>query len=269
MSDDDLPDTPPEPVDAETLPADPFEPPPPAGRPKLRKRRLLLTVIPLVLLAIVSTIFGMMMALARELPNLETAREFQAARNSALQDRLGRPLGLLTSDRNRVLIPYGDIHAYMRNAIISIEDERFYENAGVDVRGIGRAFFQDVIKGGSRQGGSTITQQFVKNATEAQDDRTVFQKLRESALAYHLTRRWSKNKILTQYLNSIYFGNGAYGIESAARVYFGADPNHAGCGTKARPCAKELGAAEAALLAGIVANPSAFDPIAHPEAATR
>ena len=76
MSDDDLPDTPPEPVDAETLPADPFEPPPPAGRPKLRKRRLLLTVIPLVLLAIVSTIFGMMMALARELPNLETAREF-------------------------------------------------------------------------------------------------------------------------------------------------------------------------------------------------
>ncbi len=269
MADDDLPDIPDSPVDAEPPAADPFEPPPPAGRPKLRKRRLLLTVIPLVLLAVVSTIFGMMMALARELPNLETAKEFQAARNSVLQDRLGRPLGLLTSDRNRVLIPYTDISPFMRNAIISVEDERFYENAGVDLRGIGRAFFQDVVKGGARQGGSTITQQFVKNATEAQDERTVFQKLRESALAYHLTRRWPKNKILTQYLNSIYFGNGAYGIESAARVYFGADPNHAGCGTRARPCAKELTAAEAALLAGVVANPSAFDPVAHPEAATR
>ncbi len=91
MADDDLPDIPDSPVDAEPPSADPFEPPPPAGRPKLRKRRLLLTVIPLVLLAVVSTIFGMMMALARELPNLETAKEFQAARNSVLQDRLGTP----------------------------------------------------------------------------------------------------------------------------------------------------------------------------------
>ncbi len=269
MSDDDQPDIQPAPADAETLPVDPFEPPPPAGRPRLRKRRLLLAVIPLALLAVVSTIFGMMMALARELPNLETAREFQSARNSVLQDRLGKPLGILASDRNRVLIPYRDISPFMRNAIISIEDERFYENSGVDVRGIGRAFVQDVVKGGSRQGGSTITQQFVKNALTAQDNRTVLQKLRESALAYHLTRRWSKNKILTEYLNSIYFGNGAYGIESAARVHFGADPNHEGCGTRAKPCAKELTAAEAALLAGVVANPTAFDPVAHPEAAAR
>lgn len=268
MSDDDHPDTTSATAEAVQSP-DPFEPPPASGRPRLRKRRLLLTVIPLVLLAIVSTIFGMMMALARELPNLETAREFQTARNSVLQDRLGRPLGLLTSDRNRVLIPYRDISPFMRHAIISIEDERFYENQGVDLQGIGRAFFQDVVKGGARQGGSTITQQFVKNALEAQDERTVFQKLRESALAYHLTRRWSKSKILTAYLNSIYFGNGAYGIESASRVYYGADPNHIGCGTRARPCAQELNAAEAALLAGIVANPSAFDPVAHPEAATR
>ena len=128
----------------------------------------------------------------------------------------------------------------MRNAIIAVEDERYYENEGVDVRGIARAFYQDVIRGGARQGGSTITQQFVKNALEAQSDRTLFQKLREAALAYHLTRKWSKSKILREYLNSIYFGNGAYGIESAARVYFGSDPNHAGCGTRARPCAQEL-----------------------------
>ena len=123
-----------------------------------------------------------------------------------------------------MLVAYDDISPFMRSAIIAIEDERYYENQGVDVRGIGRAFYQDVVSGGPRQGGSTITQQFVKNALEAQSERTLFQKLREAALAYHLTRKWSKSKILREYLNSIYFGNGAYGIESAARVYFGSDP---------------------------------------------
>ncbi len=271
MSDDDHPDIPPASPDEHALEGlEPFEDDGlPLVKPKVKKRRLLLVLIPLSVLAAISTVFGMMMALAADLPNLESAKEFKTARNSVLEDRLGRPLGILTSDRNRVLVPFSQISPFMKNAIISIEDRRFYENAGVDVRGIGRAFVQDAIGGGGRQGGSTITQQFVKNALEAQDQRTVFQKLRESALAYHLTRKWSKNKILTEYLNSIYFGNGAYGIESAARVYFGADPNHIGCGTRARPCAKELEAHEAALLAGVVANPSAFDPVAHPQAATR
>src|SRR5438874_122598 len=78
----------------------------------------------------------------------------------------------------------------------------------------------DVTSGGAVQGAATITQQFVKNALAAQNDRTVFEKLREAALAYHLTRKWSKEKILTQYLNTVYFGNGAYGIEAAARTYW-------------------------------------------------
>ncbi|MSW84861.1 MAG: hypothetical protein F2832_09000 [Actinobacteria bacterium] len=235
----------------------------------MRKRRLLLVLVPLALLAVVSTLFGMMMAVASDLPDLESAKEFQSARNSQLTDRLGRPLGMLTGANNRVIVSETDISPFMRNAIISVEDERFFENSGVDLKGIGRAFVQDVVRGGSRQGGSTITQQFVKNALQAQDQRTVLQKLEESALAYHLTRRWSKSKILTEYLNSIYFGNGAYGVESAARVYFAADPNHLGCGTRARPCAKELSAAESALLAAVVANPTAFDPVAHPESALR
>ena len=85
----------------------------------------------------------------------------------------------------------------MRNAIIAIEDRRFYENSGVDVRGIGRALVQDVLSRKAAQGGSTIAQQFVKNALRAQSDRTVFQKMREAALAYHLTRKWPKSKILT------------------------------------------------------------------------
>ena len=99
----------------------------------------------------------------------------------------------------------------MKHAIIAIEDRRFYTNEGVDLRGIGRAFYQDVIQKKVVQGGSTITQQLVKNALAAQDDRTLFQKLREAALAYHLTHQWSKEKILNNYLNTIYFGNGAYG----------------------------------------------------------
>ena len=115
-----------------------------------------------------------------------------------------------------------------------------------------------------------------------QGNRTIFEKLREAALAYHLTRRWSTRKILTEYLNSIYFGNGAYGVESAARVYFGKvhgyDPNAAtdgstgGCGdstgTIHRPtCASVLTYWESALLAGMVANPSAFNPLEFPGAA--
>ena len=93
-----------------------------------------------------------------------------------------------------------------------------------------RAAVADVVPGGSTQGASTITQQFVKNALEAQGSRTVFQKLRESALAYQLERQWDKDKILTEYLNTIYFGEGAYGIEAAAETYFGW--NHPGCGRR-------------------------------------
>ncbi|MTD43345.1 hypothetical protein GKE82_03250 [Conexibacter sp. W3-3-2] len=243
-------------------------------RPRVKWFRLLLLLVPLGLLAVVSTVFGMMMAVASDLPDLENRPEYRekgGARNSVMVDIRGRELGLLASNQNRIILTdSSDISPYMKSAIIAVEDERFYENSGVDLRGIGRAFVNDVIKGGARQGGSTITQQFVKNAMDAQDERTVFQKLRESALAYHLTRKWSKDKILREYLNSIYFGNGAYGVEAAARTYFGSDPNHQGCGTEKRPCAKELEPHEAALLAGVVASPSGYDPTVNPrDAETR
>ena len=129
-----------------------------------------------------------------------------------------------------------------------------------------RALYQDVVQQKVVQGGSTITQQYVKNALAAQDERTVFQKLREAALAYHLTRKWSKEQILRNYLNTIYFGNGAYGIEAAARTYF--QSSHPGCDERRRDnCAADLEPHEAALLAGMVASPSAYDPIANPDAA--
>ncbi len=154
----------------------------------------------------------------------------------------------------------------MKQAIIAIEDRRFYTNAGIDVRGIGRALYQDIRAKGAVQGGSTITMQFVKNALAAQDERTLFNKLREAAIAYEITRKWSKERILRNYLNTIYFGNGAYGIESAARTYFGV--NHPGCGEDGNPaCAQVLEPAEAALIAGMVASPSGYDPLTNREAA--
>jgi penicillin-binding protein 1A len=247
----------------ELFPAEPAE-----ARPRLKKLRLLVVLVPLSLLALVSTLFGMMMAVASDLPALENRKEYQDARNSVLYDRRGNQLGVLTNNERRVLVSFDDMSPYVRNAVIAIEDRRFYSNSGVDLRGIARAFFQDLVQQRAVQGGSTITQQFVKNALQAQHQRTLFQKARESALAYHLTRKWSKKKILTQYLNSIYFGNGAYGIEAAARTYFGREPGHQGCGSsRSRPCVKELKPYEAALLGGVIASPSGYDPVAHPVAA--
>ncbi|MCW3065390.1 MAG: penicillin-binding protein family, partial [Solirubrobacterales bacterium] len=233
---------------------------------KIKKLRLTLILLGLSLLAFVSTVFGMMMAVASDVPQLENYQQFKNERNSVLYDIHGAKLGILTGNQNVVLVPYRSIAPVMVRAIVAIEDKRFWTNSGIDVRGIGRAFWADVTNQSAVQGASTITQQFVKNALAAQRNRTVFEKLREAAIAYHLTRKWSKQKILSEYLNSSYFGNGAYGIESAARTYFGkAHPN---CDTNAT-CAHQLTLPEAALLAGMVASPSAFDPIAHPLAATR
>ena len=149
-------------------------------------------------------------------------------------DANGSEIGLLTGNQRQLFVPEAQIAPVMKQAIIAIEDRRFYTNEGYDLRGIGRALWQDVVNQRVVQGGSTITQQFVKNALAAQNDRTLFVKLREAALAYQLTRKWSKERILRNYLNTIYFGNGAYGIESAAQTYFGGD--HQGCEEdKARP----------------------------------
>ncbi|MGH2840079.1 MAG: transglycosylase domain-containing protein, partial [Solirubrobacteraceae bacterium] len=223
----------------------------------------MLILFGLSVLAVVSMVFGMMMAVASDLPDLENRAEFRKAQNSLLVDANGNYLATL-SHQGRIIIGLKDISQEMQHAIIAIEDQRFYENDGVDFRGIARALWADLTTGRTVQGGSTITQQFVKNATRAQTKRTIFEKLREAALAYHLTRQWPKGKILREYLNSIYFGNGAYGIEAAARTYFGNDPAHMDCGAEGRRCANELAPHEAALLAGMVASPTAYDPVANP-----
>jgi penicillin-binding protein 1A len=235
----------------------------PRVRPRVKKLRLALILAGLAALAVVSTVFGMMMALASDLPKLENK---PTERNTVLYDVQGQRIGILTGQQARILLRPEQISPAMKHAMVAIEDRRFYEHSGVDIRGVGRALVQDVVNRGAVQGGSTIPQQFVKNYLKAQSQRTLFQKLREAALAYHLTRKWSKEKILDEYLNSIYFGNGAYGVESAARTYFGWA--HPGCGqSQDNPCAALLQPHEAALIAGVVSSPSGYDPVAHPDAA--
>ena len=238
----------------------------PDGRPRLKKLRVALVLLGLGVLALVSWVFGIMMAVAQDLPTLENREQYRNAQNSVIYDRNGEELATLTGNQQRILIDSSQISLNVKQAVVAIEDQRFYEHRGVDYIGIGRALFQDVLARSAAQGGSTITQQFVKNALRAQDSRTVLQKLRESALAYQLEREWSKEKILTEYLNSIYFGEGAYGIESAAKTFFGY--NHPGCGGEESPCASELTLAEAALLAGMISSPTAYSPRTNPEAAT-
>ena len=162
-------------------------------------------------------------------------------------------LSILRGSQARIVVPATAISPWLRHSIVSIEDRRFYEHRGIDVRGMSRALWADISNRGAVQGGSTITQQFVKNAYLT-SKKSIGRKLLEAALAWQLEQRWSKDRILTAYLNTVYFGNGAYGVEQASRIYF-----HHG--------AAEMKPAEAALLAGIPEDPSLWDPVSHPVAA--
>jgi penicillin-binding protein 1A len=165
-------------------------------------------------------------------------------------------LAVLRGSQSRVLVQGDQISPWIKQAIVATEDRRFYEHRGVDFRGMARAFWADIRHQGTVQGGSTITQQFVKNQLVG-TQHSITRKLKEAVLAHELesgAHHWNKDRILTAYLNTIYFGNGAYGIERAARTYFG----HS---------ARKLTLPQAALLAGIPEDPSLYDPVAHPRTA--
>lgn len=204
----------------------------------------------------VAFLFGLMTALASELPQLDPANHDRVERNGYIYASDKKTiLAVLRGDEARVVVKSDEITPLMKQAIVAVEDRRFWEHSGVDVKGIFRAVFQNFRNDEVIQGGSTITQQFVKN-TYIKNEKTVSRKLKEAALAWQLERTWSKDRILTGYLNTVFFGNNAYGVEMASRVYFG---KHA----------TELGLAEAALLAGIPQNPSVYDPVRNPEAAKK
>src|SRR5204862_5856247 len=147
-------------------------PQPPKRRPKLKKLRIALVILGLLILAFVSWIFGIMMAVASDLPQLEDRAQFANAQNSVVYDVNGQKIATLTNNQGRILINSADIAPVMKEATVAIEDRRFYEHRGVDFQGIGRAVVQDVLHTGAAQGGSTITAPFVKTALRAQATRT-------------------------------------------------------------------------------------------------
>ena len=227
-------------------------------RGRIRKPRLLALLLVLFALAAVAFSYGLVTAVRSELGTLDPSNPrgdvdtvVYSAPNKFGQRRV---LAILRGDESRVLVPSNEIAPIMKQAIVAVEDKRFYEHNGVDLRGIVRAAWEDLRSKAVVEGGSTITQQYVKNAY-SRNDQTIARKVREAALAWQLTQRWSKDRILTAYLNTIYFGNGAYGILQAARTYFGGKS------------AAELTLPEAALLAGIPASPTLYDPVQHPAAA--
>ena len=223
-------------------------------RRRIRKLRFLTLFCVLLLVAAVSFVYGLVSSIASELPQLEPGKEQRAERLGYIYASDGKTvLAVLRGSESRVVVSSDQIAPVVKQAIVAIEDRRFWEHRGVDIRGMARALWADLRHKEFVQGGSTITQQFIKNQY-TKDDRTISRKLKEAALAWQLEQRWSKDRILTAYLNTVYFGNGAYGIEMAARVYF---DKHA----------EDLGLAEAALLAGIPAAPAVYDPAANPGAA--
>jgi penicillin-binding protein 1A len=237
------------------------------AKPRLKRLRFFAILLAVLVLGLISFVFGVFVSIASDLPSLTKFSLYKNAESSVLLDDHGHELGVL-SQQNRVIVTQNQIPKLVKDAVISIEDKRFETNSGVDIRGILRAFVQDIAHKGTVQGASTIEQQFIKNALQAQSHRTIFEKLREVALAYQLSHKWTKEKILTAYLNTIYFGNGAYGIESAAQTYFGQEVNHLGCGTPGHElCVEQLKPWEAALLAGIIQSPTGYNPVTHPEAA--
>ena len=167
----------------------------------------------------------------------------------------GTRLGLLGATGNRRPVSLQGISPVMRKAIVDTEDRRFYENNGIDYIGIMRALKSDVSAGGIAQGASTIEQQLVRNLYLS-PQQTLSRKLTEACLAVQLDKQWSKDRILTAYLNDIYFGQEAYGIDAAAEAYFGVH-------------AKDLSLDQAALLAGLPQAPSAYDPLSRPTAPRR
>jgi penicillin-binding protein 1A len=156
-------------------------------------------------------------------------------------------------EENRVLVAFREIPRVVRQAVVAIEDRRFYQHAGVDLRALIRAAYVDATSGDVVQGGSTITEQYVKNRYLG-SAQTLSRKIKEAILAWQLEHRLTKNQILARYLNTVYFGAGAYGIQAAAKTYF------------SKP-ASALDLPEAAMLAGLIAAPSALEPIDHPRRA--
>jgi penicillin-binding protein 1A len=175
------------------------------------------------------------------------------AESSRIYAADGTLVATLHAEQNRESVPIAAMPQSLKDAVVAIEDARFWQHNGVDAKSVIRAAYENTSKGKVVEGGSTITQQYVKNELVG-NDRNVRRKLREAALAYQLEHEYTKERILELYLNTIYFGDGAYGVQAAAHTYFGTSVD-------------KLTLAQAALLAGLIHAPNNTDPYEHPDVA--
>jgi penicillin-binding protein 1A len=203
----------------------------------------------LVVLPLVRSVAGVVKPYA----TLPLPKPAPGAETTFVFDRSGKLLTTLHAGVNRVPIPFSQMPQSLRDAVIAAEDEDFYRHGGVSYRAIVRAALADVENKEFQQGGSTITQQYVKNVYTG-GERTLERKIREAVLAVKLEQRLSKNQILQGYLNTVYFGSGAYGAQAAAQTYFGIS-------------ARKLTLLQSATLAAIIPAPAMFDPQEHPDIA--
>jgi penicillin-binding protein 1A len=186
--------------------------------------------------------------------SLGDLRPLGLGENSFLYADDGRLLGVVPSATNRQPLPLSKISPLLSEATVAIEDARFWQHGALDYRGILRALYEDLLHGQAVQGGSTITQELVRNLYIADPQHTLARKIREACLAEKYFRRHTRKQILAAYLNEVFYGSHAYGAEAAARTYF-SEP------------ASKLTLVQAALLAGLPQAPSVYDPFSYPQAA--
>ena len=224
------------------------------GPPWKRALRIGGMVATLGLFAAIALVVGLFSYYGSDpkLPNLSRLDAYRPKQVTRILDRTGAPIGELGSEK-RTVIPYEAIPKVLVNAVVSAEDADYFQHGGLNYRGMIRAFLEDVLRGRRAQGGSSITQQVVKNLVLS-PERTMRRKVQEIILARQLSEKLSKEEVLALYLNQIYYGHGRYGCEEAARYFFGKS-------------VRDINLAEAALLAGLPQSPERLSPRRHPDAA--
>lgn len=210
-------------------------------------------IVALLLLAVGVTGCAVYRSMSSQLPDPDLTKARGQDQTTVILDSTGKTLAKLYAEENRQVVEFDVMPQHLKQAVIATEDKRFYEHEGVDPIGITRALVVDIMRREKAQGGSTITQQYVKQAFVT-SEKTLKRKIQEAILAQRVERRYSKDEILGKYLNTIYFGHGAYGVEAAARAYFGRGVD-------------ELTLPEAAMIAGVVKSPGRYSPYLEPEAA--
>ncbi|MEL7632251.1 MULTISPECIES: penicillin-binding protein 1A [Sporomusa] len=220
-------------------------------RPKKNFRAVTIIAILVFLVMLTGASLGFLTASIHTIPSLKG--EIRPAVSSQIFDVNGKLITTIHSVENRLPVSINKIPKNLQNAFIAAEDVRFYQHSGIDPRGILRAIWSNITNRGIAEGGSTITQQLARNALLSQDQ-TIKRKIQEAFLSLQIERQYSKQEILEMYMNQIYFGQGAYGVQTAAQIYFGKN-------------VEDLNLAECAMIAGIPKSPNYYSPSSNLKAA--